>query len=225
MHHRIMGRKERESKSEIAGFGGLNLPFPAISNRPESEKELLLNRLEPCSRTTDNISAELIEKTIREYRRHSAGLKGKMRKRSLFIIVFFMPSDRSRALRSSLCCKVRRWCVGLPSAAYFPIARLIHSRSRCSGHSSRWRRYFSPPVSSFVKMRPTAFWRGGIILDYRFNLLSEREATRSLRILQKLAKRLSVEDEDCQQDELADETSVDQIARDLREREKYEEHQ
>jgi hypothetical protein len=39
MHHRIMGRKERESKSEIAGFGGLNLPFPAISNRPESEKK------------------------------------------------------------------------------------------------------------------------------------------------------------------------------------------
>jgi hypothetical protein len=34
-----MGRKERESKSEIAGFGGLNLPFPAISNRPESEKK------------------------------------------------------------------------------------------------------------------------------------------------------------------------------------------
>jgi hypothetical protein len=39
MHHRIMGRRERESKSEIAGFGGFNLPFPAISNRLESEKE------------------------------------------------------------------------------------------------------------------------------------------------------------------------------------------
>ena len=39
MHHRIMVRRERESKSEIAGFGGFNLPFPAISNRLESEKE------------------------------------------------------------------------------------------------------------------------------------------------------------------------------------------
>jgi hypothetical protein len=34
-----MVRRERESKSEIAGFGGFNLPFPAISNRLESEKE------------------------------------------------------------------------------------------------------------------------------------------------------------------------------------------
>ncbi|MGY4299058.1 hypothetical protein ACVWXN_007153 [Bradyrhizobium sp. i1.4.4] len=34
-----MGRSERKSKSEIAGFGGLNLPFPAISNRLESEKQ------------------------------------------------------------------------------------------------------------------------------------------------------------------------------------------
>jgi uncharacterized membrane protein len=61
-------------------------------------------------------------------------------------------------------------------------------------------------------------------LELQINLLSEREATRSLRILQKLAKRLNVDDEDCKQDELADETSVDQIARDLRDREK-EEHQ
>src|SRR4051794_2381792 len=37
--HRNMVRRERESKSEIAGFGGFNLPFPAISNRLESEKE------------------------------------------------------------------------------------------------------------------------------------------------------------------------------------------
>jgi hypothetical protein len=40
--------------------------------------------------------------------------------------------------------------------------------------------------------------------------------------LQKLAKRLNVDDEDCKQDELADETSVDQIARDLRDRENEE---
>jgi uncharacterized membrane protein len=59
-------------------------------------------------------------------------------------------------------------------------------------------------------------------LELQINLLSEREATRSLRILQKLAKRLNVDDEDCQQDELAQETSVDQIARGLREREEAE---
>lgn len=59
-------------------------------------------------------------------------------------------------------------------------------------------------------------------LELQINLLSEREATRSLRILQKLAKRLNVEDEDCKQDGLADETSVDQIARDLRTREESE---
>jgi len=39
MHHRIMVRKERESKNEIAGFGGLKPPIPAISNASESEKQ------------------------------------------------------------------------------------------------------------------------------------------------------------------------------------------
>jgi uncharacterized membrane protein len=62
-------------------------------------------------------------------------------------------------------------------------------------------------------------------LELQINLLSEREATRSLRILQKLAKRLNVDDEDCQQDELAQETSVDQIAQGLREREEAEKAQ
>jgi len=58
-------------------------------------------------------------------------------------------------------------------------------------------------------------------LELQINLLAEREATRSLRILQRVAKRLDVDDdEDCTPDDLASETSVDQIARDLREREK-----
>jgi len=39
MHHRIMVRKERESKNEIAGFGGLKLPIPAISNAAAAEKQ------------------------------------------------------------------------------------------------------------------------------------------------------------------------------------------
>jgi uncharacterized membrane protein len=61
-------------------------------------------------------------------------------------------------------------------------------------------------------------------LELQINLLAEREATRSLRILQRIAKRLDVDDdEDCTPDELACETSVDQIARDLREREKKDE--
>jgi uncharacterized membrane protein len=61
-------------------------------------------------------------------------------------------------------------------------------------------------------------------LELQINLLAEREATRSLRILQRIAKRLNVDNtEDCTPDELACETSVDQIARDLREHEKKEE--
>jgi uncharacterized membrane protein len=59
-------------------------------------------------------------------------------------------------------------------------------------------------------------------LELQINLLAERETTRSLRILQKVAKRLNVDDEDCQHDELAHETSVEQIARDLRAREESE---
>src|SRR6476619_3939035 len=59
--------------------------------------------------------------------------------------------------------------------------------------------------------------------ELQINLLAERAATRSLRILQRIAKRLKVDDtEDCTPDELARETSVDEIARDLREREKTE---
>jgi hypothetical protein len=39
MHHRIMLRKERESKNEIAGFGALKSPIPAISNTSAAEKQ------------------------------------------------------------------------------------------------------------------------------------------------------------------------------------------
>jgi hypothetical protein len=61
-------------------------------------------------------------------------------------------------------------------------------------------------------------------LELQINLLAEREATKSLRILQRIAKGLNVDDdEDCAPDELARETSVNEIARDLREREKKEE--
>jgi uncharacterized membrane protein len=60
-------------------------------------------------------------------------------------------------------------------------------------------------------------------LELQINLMAEREATRSLRILQRIAERLNVDDEECQPDELARETSVDQIARDLRAREESKE--
>jgi hypothetical protein len=39
MHHRIMTRSKRESTNEIAGFGDLYLPNPAISNRLKPEKQ------------------------------------------------------------------------------------------------------------------------------------------------------------------------------------------
>ncbi len=56
-------------------------------------------------------------------------------------------------------------------------------------------------------------------LELQINLLAEKEATRSLRILQRIARKLDVEDIDDGRDELASETSVDQIAQDLRDRE------
>jgi uncharacterized membrane protein len=60
-------------------------------------------------------------------------------------------------------------------------------------------------------------------LELQINLLAEREATRSLRILQKIAEHLAVGDiEDYKEDELAHETSVDQIAQDLKAREERE---
>jgi hypothetical protein len=54
-------------------------------------------------------------------------------------------------------------------------------------------------------------------LELQINLLAEREATRSLRILHRIAERLGIGDtNDYEEDELAQETSVDQIARDLK---------
>ena len=61
-------------------------------------------------------------------------------------------------------------------------------------------------------------------LELQINLLAEKEATRSLRILQRIAKRLEVDDDaDCASDDLARETSIDEIAQDLRKREEKEE--
>jgi hypothetical protein len=40
-----MARSERESKNEIAGFGGLKLSFPAISNAAAVEKQILAQSL------------------------------------------------------------------------------------------------------------------------------------------------------------------------------------
>jgi uncharacterized membrane protein len=56
-------------------------------------------------------------------------------------------------------------------------------------------------------------------IELQINLLAEREATRSLRILQRIAKKMGVDDlEDGRPDELASETSIDQIAQDVRDR-------
>jgi uncharacterized membrane protein len=56
-------------------------------------------------------------------------------------------------------------------------------------------------------------------LELQINLLAER-CTQSLRILQRIAMKLDIDDiEDGSPDELASETSVDQIAQDLRDRE------
>src|SRR6476620_9878165 len=58
-------------------------------------------------------------------------------------------------------------------------------------------------------------------LELQINLLAEQESTRSLEILQRIAEHLNVANKtDRQSDELAEETSVDEIARDLRTREK-----
>ena len=58
-------------------------------------------------------------------------------------------------------------------------------------------------------------------LELQINLLAEKESTRSLEILQRIAEHLNVANKtDRQSDELAEETSVDEIARDLRTREK-----
>ncbi|MBR0831413.1 DUF1003 domain-containing protein [Bradyrhizobium manausense] len=57
-------------------------------------------------------------------------------------------------------------------------------------------------------------------LELQINLLAERESTVSLALLQRIAAHLKCPAEkDAQSEQLADETEVDQIAQDLRERE------
>jgi uncharacterized membrane protein len=61
-------------------------------------------------------------------------------------------------------------------------------------------------------------------LDLQINLLAEEEATKSLDLLQRIADQLGVPfEKDRKSIELANETPVDEIARDLRAREKQEE--
>ncbi len=60
-------------------------------------------------------------------------------------------------------------------------------------------------------------------LDLQINLLAEEEATKSLDLLQRIAERLDVPfEKDRKSVELANATPVDEIARDLRAREKME---
>ena len=57
-------------------------------------------------------------------------------------------------------------------------------------------------------------------LELQINLLAEKEATRALDMLGKIARHLNVPDaEDWQTSELAKETPIEELARDLKERE------
>jgi hypothetical protein len=56
MHHRITVRSERESTNEIARFGVLKLPIPAISNASASEKQTSAQSLRDLF-TDDNLRA------------------------------------------------------------------------------------------------------------------------------------------------------------------------
>jgi len=57
----------------------------------------------------------------------------------------------------------------------------------------------------------------------QINLLAEQEATRSLDMLQRITDHLQVPNtKDAQGEELAEDTAVDEIARDLKAREKAE---
>jgi uncharacterized membrane protein len=60
-------------------------------------------------------------------------------------------------------------------------------------------------------------------LELQINLLAEQEATRSLDMLQRIAHHLNVPNvKDSQGEELAEDTAIDEIARDLKAREKME---
>ncbi|MBR0719830.1 DUF1003 domain-containing protein [Bradyrhizobium liaoningense] len=61
-------------------------------------------------------------------------------------------------------------------------------------------------------------------LELQINLPAERESTMSLALLQRIAAHLKCPvEKDAQSEQLADETEVDQIAQDLREREEKDE--
>jgi uncharacterized membrane protein len=82
-------------------------------------------------------------------------------------------------------------------------------------------------LTSFVLIRQNAINRTAERRDHlelQINLLAERESTRSLELLQRIAEHLNLASEaDRQRDELAEETSVHEIAHDLRAQEKDDE--
>jgi uncharacterized membrane protein len=81
-------------------------------------------------------------------------------------------------------------------------------------------------LTSCVLIRQNAIDRTSARRDHielQINLLAEQEATRSLDVLQRIADHLKVPNVKYSQDEeLAQDTAVDEIARDLRARERKE---
>ena len=81
-------------------------------------------------------------------------------------------------------------------------------------------------LTSCVLIRQNAISRTSERRDHielQINLLAEQEATRSLDMLQRIADHLNVPSaKDLQDEELAEDTKVDEIARDLKAREKAE---
>jgi uncharacterized membrane protein len=84
-------------------------------------------------------------------------------------------------------------------------------------------------LTSCVLIRQNAMNRTSERRDYlelQINLLAEKEATRTLDMLHRIGKHLQIPDfSDHRSAELAKETSVDEIARDLKEREEAEERE
>ena len=81
-------------------------------------------------------------------------------------------------------------------------------------------------LTSCVLIRQNAIDRTSARRDHielQINLLAEQEATRSLDVLQRIADHLNVPNvKDSQVEELAQDTAVDEIARDLKARERKE---
>jgi uncharacterized membrane protein len=81
-------------------------------------------------------------------------------------------------------------------------------------------------LTSCVLIRQNAIDRTSARRDHielQINLLAEQEATRSLDMLQRIADHLNVPNvKDAQGEELAEDTAVDEIARDLKVRESNE---